>query len=261
MDLFVKETGKENEESIVFIHGGGFSGWMWNKQLDQFTDYHCLVPDLPEHGGSRNIIPFTMKTAADKIIELIKERAHNKKAHIVGLSLGGQLVIQILGIEPEVVDHAMTSGTVVRQYYGKVALTMLPLMGSIFKPFMRTDFLLKKMMKKSIIPLEYFEDYKKDVTSITYSLYKNMYNENAAFRIPKDLCKAQNPVLISMGETEVKLVHESAVDLNKRLPNSKIFKAPDLYHCWNLQSPELFNKTVRAWINGEKLPKDGLYNE
>ena len=68
MDLFVKETGKENEESIVFMSGGGLSGWMWNKQLEGFTDYHCLVPDLPEHGKSRDLAPFTMKTAAEQII-------------------------------------------------------------------------------------------------------------------------------------------------------------------------------------------------
>ena len=255
MDLFVKETGKENEESIVFITGGGLSGWMWNKQLEGFTDYHCLVPDLPEHGKSRDVAPFTMKTAAEQIIELIKDKAHNKKAHIVGISLGGQLVVQILSMAPEVVDHAMTSGTVVRQYYGKAALTMIPVMGAIFKPFVNTDFFIKKTMEKGKYPPEHFENFKRDIKEFnTYSLAKHMYNENAAFRIPKGLCKVKNPVLITMGETEMELVHESAEDLNKCLLNSRIFKAPGLFHVWNLESPELFNKTLRAWINDKDLP-------
>ncbi|MGB9978232.1 alpha/beta fold hydrolase [Methanobacterium sp.] len=253
MDLFVKETGRENEESIVFIHGGGLSGWMWDKQLEGFTDYHCLVPDLPEHGKSRDIVPFTMKTAAEQIIELINERAHNKKAHIVGISLGGQLVMQILGIAPEVVDHAIASGTVVRPYYGKVTLTMMPIMGAISKPLISNDFFIKKIMENGKIPLEYFENYKKDTKSLTYSLNKHILNENAAFRIPKGLCKVENPVLITMGETEMELVHESAEDMNRCIPNSKIFKAPGLCHVWNLQSPELFNKTLRACINDEEL--------
>ena len=50
------------------------------------------------------------------------------------------------------------------------------------------------------------------------------------------------------------IVHESAGDLNKCLANSQIFKAPDLYHLWNLQSPELFNNTLMAWINDKELP-------
>ena len=254
MDLFVKETGKENEESIVFMTGGGLSGGMWNKQLEGFTDYHCLVPDLPEHGKSRDVAPFTMKTAAEQIIELIKDKAHNKKAHIVGISLGGQLVVQILSMAPEVVDHAITSGTVVRQYYGKAALTMIPVMGAIFKPFVNTDFFIKKTMEKGKYPPEHFENYKKDTKLLTYGLNKRMLNENAAFRIPEGLCKVENPILIAMGETEMEIVHESAEDLNKCLLNSRIFKAPGLFHVWNLESPELFNKTLRAWINDKDLP-------
>jgi pimeloyl-ACP methyl ester carboxylesterase len=196
-----------------------------------------------------------MKTAAEQIIELIKERAHNKKAHIVGISLGGQLVVQILGMAPEVVDHAMASGTVVHQYYGKAALTMIPVMGAIFKPFANTDFFIKKTMKKGKYPPEYFENFKRDIKEFnTYGLTKRMLNENAAFRIPKGLYKVENPVLIAMGETEMELVHESAEDLNKCLPHSKIFKAPGLFHVWNLESPELFNNTLGAWINDKELP-------
>lgn len=197
-----------------------------------------------------------MKTAAEQIIELIKDKADNNKAHIIGLSLGGQLVVQILGMAPEVVDHAILSGTVVHQYYGKTTLMIMPLMGSICKPLLTMDFVLKKFMEKGKIPLEYFKNYKKDIKSNTYSLNKNILNENAAFRIPKELIKVKNPVLIAMGETEVELVHESAEDLNKCLPNSKIFKAPGLYHVWNLQSPELFNQTVRAWLNDKELPQN-----
>ena len=254
MELFFKETGRENEESIVFITGGGLSGWMWDKQLEGFTDYHCLVPDLPEHGKSRHVAPLTIETAAEQIIELIKDRAHNGKAHIIGISIGGQLVIQILGRAPEVVDHAIASGVVVRPYYGRFALTMMPL-SIIFQPFLKSDFILKKFLENAKIPLEYSENYRKDIMEFnTYGLTKRMLNENAAFRIPKGLCKVENSVLITMGETEWEIVHESAEDLNKCLAHSQIFKAPGLYHLWNLQSPELFNKTVRAWINDKNLP-------
>jgi Predicted hydrolases or acyltransferases (alpha/beta hydrolase superfamily) len=254
MELFFKETGRENEDSIVFITGGGVSGWMWDKQVKEFADYHCLVPDLPEHGKSKHVAPLTIKTAAEQIIELIKGRARNKKAHIVGISLGGQLVVQILAMAPEVVDHAITSGTVVKPYYGRVALTLMPL-NTVFQPFLRSDFILKKFMENAKIPLKYSENYRKDILEFnTYGLTKRMLNQNAAFRIPEGLSKVENLVLISMGETELGIVHESAEDLNKCLPNSKIFKAPGLYHFWNLQSPDLFNKMVRAWIDDKELP-------
>lgn len=31
---------------MVFIHGGGVSGWMWDKQVDFFKEYHILVEIL-----------------------------------------------------------------------------------------------------------------------------------------------------------------------------------------------------------------------
>lgn len=37
MYMFVKEAGDQTGPLLVFIHGGGVSGWMWNQQLDYFN--------------------------------------------------------------------------------------------------------------------------------------------------------------------------------------------------------------------------------
>jgi hypothetical protein len=57
-----------------------------------------------------------------------------------------------------------------------------------------------------------------------------------------------------MGEKEVKVVYESALDLNKCLSNSKTYKVANLGHTWPLESPELFSSLVRAWVNDNPLP-------
>ncbi len=57
------ECGDTSGPLIVFIHGGGVSGWMWKKQLEYFTNYHCLVPDLPGHGNSVNSTTFNIHTS------------------------------------------------------------------------------------------------------------------------------------------------------------------------------------------------------
>ena len=79
MELYIKETGKNNDETIIFLHGGGIAGWMWDKQVEAFQDYHCIIPDLPEHGKSIEVKPFTMQSAADMIIDIIKNQSHKKK--------------------------------------------------------------------------------------------------------------------------------------------------------------------------------------
>ena len=57
MSLFLRESGPVSAPTIVFLHGGGVSGWSWQSQIEAFPDYHLLVPDLPEHGRSLNKAP------------------------------------------------------------------------------------------------------------------------------------------------------------------------------------------------------------
>lgn len=253
MELYFKETGKNNDETMVFIHGGGLSGWMWNKQVEAFSDYHCIVPDLPEHGKSAEVKPFTIKGAAEMIVDIIKNHAHNGKAHLVGLSLGGQLAVQILSIAPEVIDRALISGTMVREYYGPTTLKLMNLWLRIYMPFKNTNFSVKHAMKGNGASTEHFEYFKEDMNILTLSCLKNIYRENALFRIPGELCQIKNPVLIIAAEREMKYVSQSAKDLNKCLSNSQMYMVPNVKHNWALDAPELFSSVLRAWIKDKQI--------
>ena len=55
MSLYIKETGKNSDETILFLHGDGIAGWMWDKQIESFSDYHCIAVDgglQPESSGT-----------------------------------------------------------------------------------------------------------------------------------------------------------------------------------------------------------------
>ncbi len=154
MDLFFKEYGADREQTIVLLHGGGGAGWMWQPQIERLTDYHLLVPDLPEHGQSRDIQPFTFAAAAAQVAEFIKTQAHGGRAHIVGLSLGAQTTVQLLSWSPDVIDHAVVSGALVRSIPG-VGLTRV--MTQLYWPFRNAAWLIRANMKslrhsRSIFP-------------------------------------------------------------------------------------------------------------
>src|SRR5258708_39318108 len=91
MPLHLAEFGPAQAPSILFLHGGGVGGWSWRPQIEAFqADYHLLVPDLPEHGQSLDVAPFSMNDAAARMAELIHRRAHGGQADGVGLALGAQ---------------------------------------------------------------------------------------------------------------------------------------------------------------------------
>lgn len=79
LTLFFNEHGNKDAPLMVFLHGGGVSGWMWDKQVEYFTHYHCLIPDLPGQGLSKKEDPFSIKTSAEIIVDLIEKKRKEKK--------------------------------------------------------------------------------------------------------------------------------------------------------------------------------------
>jgi len=256
MELYFKETGKDNDETIVFLHGDGIAGWMWDEQLEAFSDYHCIVPDLPGHGKSAEVKSFTVQSAADMIIDIIKNKANNGKAHLVGLSLGAQIVVQILSTAPEVVDHALISGALVRN--SQPTETFLELLNHLIKVYLpdkNKTIRIMSYVRSYNIPRNLRSKFKESTYIIEpYSLDK-IIRENMLFKMPDNLENANVPVLVVTGQKDCRIVEESARNLRDVLPNSKGVSALKVGHLWNLENPELFNKALKCWLKDENLPK------
>ena len=75
MILYYQEYGNKKAPLMLFLHGGGVSGWMWENQIQYFTHYHCIVPDLPGHGKSIHEEKFSIKLCAEQLLALIEEIA------------------------------------------------------------------------------------------------------------------------------------------------------------------------------------------
>ena len=259
MKLYIKETGQDNQETIIFLHGGGLAGWMWEEQVKAFNDYHCLVPDLPEHGHSLDVKPFTIEGTAKMIVDIIKTRGNCGKAHLVGLSLGAQIIIQILSTAPEVVNHALVSGTLVRSIpHTSTFLKLLDYLIRVYEPVKDTDFFIKANMRTYNLPKSFFNDLKESTRLIKPDSLNRILKENMIFKMPSGLEKDDEPVLVMVGEKDYKILKKSANDLMNVLSNSKGAVALKWGHVWNLESPKLFNIVLRRWINDIVLPEGVL---
>lgn len=118
LPLYADRYGPQDAPSIVFLHGGGAGGWMWQPVVERLPQYHCLTPDQPEHGQNRAIAPFSIQLAAEKTAELIAQHAHGGRAVVVGLSEGAQIAVQLLAHAPQVVEKAVISSALLRPMPG-----------------------------------------------------------------------------------------------------------------------------------------------
>ena len=239
---------------------------MWKEQVKSFsTDYHVLVPDLPEQGKSTHAGPYTTEKAANLVAELIRAQAHGGKAHVVGLSEGAQVAVALLADSPEVVDHAVISSAILRPMPGSSMYTRGVIAAShrwFIEPFKNNDWWIRLNMKYSAgIPEEYYPDFKSSFQEATESSTTNMIYSGLSFRMPAGLEKANVPVLIVVGKHEYKQMQQSGRDLLAVLPNARgiaIAVEPNSTlrkeHNWAMTAPEFFNAIVKAWIEDQALP-------
>ena len=263
MALYVNESGPASAPALVFLHGGGGGGWMWQPQLEAFSDYHCLTPDLPEHGRSAEVKPFTIAGSAALIADLIRTRAHGGRAHVVGLSEGAQIIVALLAATPEVVDHAVISSALVRPIPGMrfIRPRLIAWMIDLYMPFKDSEFWVRANMKGYGVPDQFYPQFKEITRQMTTAQFVNILVENQRFRLPAGLERARAPTLVVAGKHEYGIMRQSVRDVAAAIPGAKgclVVHGRRLglaqEHNWNLAAPELFNQTVRAWITDSPLP-------
>lgn len=262
--MYIQETGPEDAPSIVFLHGGGAAGWSWRYQVEALCDeFHCLVPDLPGNGKSIGEGPFRFSAARQAVADLIRERAHGGRAHVVGLSLGGQLTALLLASDPGLLQSAILSGTLVREVPGLGWLRtgwgrgLLRATLAAYWPVRNQTFWIRANMKSYQIPLEFEPEMREETRNMSIDGFMEMVgNENLGFRLPEGLEKADLPVLVAVGQKEYGVMHHSACDLAEALPNARAVTAQGVGHNWSLEAPQVFTRMVRAWVTRQALPPE-----
>ena len=249
--LYVHETGESNAPTILFLHGGATSGRMWQPQLDDLTDYHCLAPDLPEHGQSHQAGPFTLQGAVESIADLIKELSSTGKANLVGLSVGAAIGLELLQAQPDLVDRAILSGTTPRIGSGMKFFSEL-----FYIPMLKLlprDRLAKVVMKTGGIPPAYHDQFTSDLQYLNADLFRNVNRAMSQVEIPRGEVP---PTLVLVGEKELGISKRHARVICQTVAGTTGKFVKGVGHAWNLEAPDLFNQMVRCWLEDQPLPPE-----
>jgi pimeloyl-ACP methyl ester carboxylesterase len=217
--------------------------------------YRCLVPDLPHYGKSFEQGPFEMSRAAAAVAELIRSRADTGRAHVVGLSLGAQVGVQLLATEPKVVDRAVLCGAAINRV-PFVPLTRrllsLPARNSMYRWMVgryRTAWQAK-------VPPAHRAEYREDVRLITSGQLADVIMASSGFTLPDELDKSDSPALFVTGGKELPVMRRWAAALAQQMPNGIDRVAAGMPHDWPTRYPDLFARTLDAWFTDGALPPE-----
>ena len=252
MALYVREAGPVDAPALVFLHGLWLSSGMWQPQIERLSqDYHCLAPDLPEHGQSTDIGLLTLENTSRVVANLIREQTPHGRAHIVGLSLGGLAALGLLRDEPEVIDHLLVSGCGTAARLGPI-IGAGSLLGKPLLHLLKPAPLLSLALRQSKIPQPYLSVLQEDVRHLQPGAILHFADEFMKMKAPQEV---NAPILVTVGQIEDVMMKRAVRRLARTLPAQAVM-VPEVGHVWNLEAPDLFNETVRAWITDQPLPQE-----
>ena len=246
--FFCHESGEKRQETILFLHAGGLSGKSWLPVMERLPEFHCLAPDLPGQGRSRDI-PFNIKACVDGCVRLIRERVPNQKVHLSALSLGGPVAFSLLREQPELIDHVLISGCSgqIPAWQTRLAKTSLWTY-RLFKP----QTLVRLTLQQQGIPAECRALVEEDLaqSADTQFMYP-MLDELSRWELPDEI---NQPLLLVVGEKELRAARRFTQHYLSIYPRASGLLAPGMRHAWSLQDPDAFAELLRAWLTDCPLP-------
>lgn len=96
------EFGDKNLPPILLIHGGGSSWWNYLRQARILSEkYRVILPTLNGHGEEYQLAYVSTEDSALEILDYIKANCSGKLFAIGGVSLGGQIAMELLSLDSE----------------------------------------------------------------------------------------------------------------------------------------------------------------
>jgi pimeloyl-ACP methyl ester carboxylesterase len=254
---------------IVFSHEFGGDRHSWEPQIRHFSRrYRCVayshrgfppstVPASPDAYSQEQLVEDLRAVLAGLGIE---------RAHLVGLSMGGNVVLNLALRYPElcraVVVAGTGSGTVDRAEWERgMAENVATLTNQGTAAFVERygagptrQQLRRKDPKGYAEFLAAFERHSALGSALT--LQGVMLRRPTIFALEERLKQLRVPTLIVVGDEDTPCV-EPALFMKRHIPDAGLLVLPRTGHAINLEEPHLFNQAVEEFLHAVELGRWG----
>lgn len=222
------EYGKENPKVIILLHGGGLSWWNYREEAELLqNDYHVILPILDGHAESdTNFI--SIEENAREIIRYIDENYGGSVLLIGGLSLGGQILVEMLSLRYSICEIAIIESALVLPM--KMTHYLVEPMINISYGLITQKWFSKIQFKALKIKRELYDEYYRDTCRITKENMCSFLEANSRYLVKSEICNTKAKVFIVVGQKEQTKMIRSAKKLNKLIPNSVLEIQTGMYH-------------------------------
>lgn len=241
-------------DTILLIHGQPFNRSMWDYQKDILVkDHRLIIPDLRGYGESGVT---TGRVLLDELaLDLIHLLEHLaiKKAIVAGLSMGGQIALEMYRWQPSLFRAIVLADTDARAEDERGYQNRL----------MLSEVILRDGMEKFAherINLFMCADTFKNRPELVRHVENMMKTTNPAGSAAAQRGRAERldytpllekidfPALIVVGDQDVFTPLESAMYMHSRIKKSTLAVIKNSGHIANMEQPDLFNEALKKFI-------------
>ena len=244
------DTGKG--APLLLLHGLGGSHDDWRMQIREFAaKYRVIVPDLRGFGASERREPFTIQRHARDMMALLSALAI-EPAHVVGLSMGGAVAIELALRAPQAVASLVLVNTAPgftltnwqrrRMAWLRVLLALVLGVGGVARVSGQGVFPARsqgRLRKRFIRRASQTSRWVYLATLRTLTRW-NAESRLGVIRAPTLVIGAQHDFTTS----------EEKRRWCARIPGARFIEISGSHHHTELDSPERLNRVIQAFLTG-----------
>ena len=245
--MIVIEFGKQHRDTMVLIHGGGLSWWNYREVAKRLAErYHVVLPVLDGHADSDASFT-TIEDNAARLISYIDAHFGGQVLLLGGLSLGGQIAVEMLSQRKDICRYALIESALVKP--SKLTAAMIgPTFGMSYG-LVKQRWFAKLQAAYLGIPKPLFDDYFRDTCAIGKADIIAFLKANSLYTIKPELSETTAKTKIVAGAKEQKSIRDSAKLLRDAIPEIRMEILPGLRHGdLSINHPHRYVRMLTEWI-------------
>lgn len=233
-----REFGNSKNPHILLIHGGGNAWWNYKRQAEALSShYHVILPTLDGHGEEFANEYISTEDIADKLLNYIDTHCDGHLFALCGVSLGGQIVMEMLSRRADLTQKAIIDGSICypQPNMARFCIVFFKLFSNLMFSekisrclvAMMPKMLPKKMQYPEDIKLLYIQDMPLLQKKTMLTVYRTYMME---YTLKDSVKNTTAQVQYWYGEKEMKCVKKSAQRFCQLVPSCKVYEAKGYNH-------------------------------
>ena len=222
--------------------------------------YRVILPTLNGHGEEYQLDYVSTEDSALEILDYIKENCGGKLYAIGGVSLGGQIAMELLSIDSDIAEKAIIDGSICipQPRLAKISIFLVSLIGKLMFSKFSCELqlsIMDKIYPKLAYPDEIKSYYLEDLPRMPIKTLVTIYKTYMGLYKLKDTISASKAqVLYIYGKKELNCVKASAKLFKQLHPNTILYEAKGYNHGYlSAYLPQEWIDLVEPFLKSDSL--------